>query len=260
MQGANPISTTMTTGQKLSGYGSESVQDVKLYRSVVGALQYVIVTRPEIAYSVNKVCQYMQAPLESHWKVVKRILRYLKDTLHHGLHLRKSHTLDLVVFCDADWASDPNDRRSTSGFCVYFGSNLVTWQLKKQHTISRLSTKVEYRSLASLVAEITWLQSLLSEIKITLPTPPVIWCDNLNTVMLACNPVLHSRTKHIEFDLYFVREKVLQRKVSIQHVPSIDQVADVLTKAVSSTQFVNLRNKLKVENLSTLSLRENVKR
>ena len=90
----------MTNGQKLPGYGSESIQDVKLYRSIVGALQYVIVTRLEIVYSVNKVCQYMQAPLESHWKVVKRILRYLKGTLHHGLHLRKSPTLDLVAFCD----------------------------------------------------------------------------------------------------------------------------------------------------------------
>ncbi|RVW17521.1 Retrovirus-related Pol polyprotein from transposon RE2 [Vitis vinifera] len=100
MQGANPISTLMTSGQKLSSYGSESIQDVKLYKSIVGALQYVTVTRPENAYSVNKVCQYMQAPLESHWKVVKRILRYLKRTLYHGLHLRKSPTLDLVAFCD----------------------------------------------------------------------------------------------------------------------------------------------------------------
>ena len=90
----------MTSGQKLSSYGSESIQDVKLYKSIVGALQYVTVTRPENAYSVNKVCQYMQAPLESHWKVVKRILRYLKRTLYHGLHLRKSPTLDLVAFCD----------------------------------------------------------------------------------------------------------------------------------------------------------------
>ena len=100
MQGANPISILMTSGQKLSSYGSESIQDVKLYKSIVGALQYVTVTRPENAYSVNKVCQYMQAPLESHWKVVKRILRYLKRTLYHGLHLRKSPTLDLVAFCD----------------------------------------------------------------------------------------------------------------------------------------------------------------
>ena len=98
-----------------------------MYRSIIGALQYVTITRLEIAYSVNKVCQYMQAPLESHWKLVKRILKYLKRTLHHRLHLRKFPTLDLVAFCDVDWAFDPDNRSSTSGFCVYFGSNLVTW-------------------------------------------------------------------------------------------------------------------------------------
>ena len=91
-------------------------------------------------------------------------------------------------------------------------------------------------------------------------TPPVIWCDNLSTIMLVSNPILYARTKHIELDLYIVRENVLQRKVLVQQVPSIDQVADVLTKVVSSIQFVNLRNKLKVENLSTLSLKENVKK
>ncbi|KAL6347795.1 hypothetical protein AAG906_026324 [Vitis piasezkii] len=139
MQSVNPISTPMTNGQKLSGYGSELVQDVKLYT-------------PEMAYSVNKVCQYMQAPLESRWKVVKRILRYLKGTLHHELHLRKSSTLNLVAFHGANWAFDPNDQRSTSGFCVYFGSNLVTWQSKKQYTLCRSCIEAEYKSLASLVA------------------------------------------------------------------------------------------------------------
>ena len=92
----------MTRGQKLPGYGSESIQDVKLYRSIIGALQYVIVTRLEIVYSVNKVCQYMQAPLESHLKIVKRILKYLKGTFHHGLHLRKSYNLDLIAICDVN--------------------------------------------------------------------------------------------------------------------------------------------------------------
>ena len=93
-----------------------------------------------------------------------------------------------------------------------------------------------------------------------MPTPLVTWCDNLSTIMLVSNPILYARTKHIELDLYIVRENVLQRKVLVQQVPSIDQVADVLTKVVSSIQFVNLRNKLKVENLSTLSLKENVKK
>ena len=85
----------------------------------------------------------MQNPLEAHWKVVKCILRYLASTLDHGLHLKKSNNLNLVDFCDLDWALDPNDRQSTSGFCIYLGSNLISWHLKKQHTVSRFSTELE---------------------------------------------------------------------------------------------------------------------
>ena len=115
MQGAKSSSTPMTNGLKLSKFGSDSVLDPTLYRSVVGALQYATITRPEIAYSVNKVSQFMQAPLESHWIAVKRILRYLSGTLDYGLNLLKSSHFDISAFCDVDWASDPDNRRSTSG-------------------------------------------------------------------------------------------------------------------------------------------------
>lgn len=120
--------------------------------------------------------------------------------------------------------------------------------------MSRSSTKAEYRSLANLVAEITWVQSLLQELGVPETKVPIVWCDNLSAVMLAANPVLHARTKHIELDLYFVREKVVQRKIEVRHVPSLDQTADILTKAISSTRFVPIRTKLNVESLSTLSL------
>ena len=109
------------------------------------------------------------------------------------------------------------------------------------------------------MAELIWLTSLLEELRITTTKIPIIWCDNLSIVQLATNPVLHARTKHVELDLYFVREKVLQKNVLVQHVPSIDQTIDVLTKPISSSKFPLLRNKLKVEDLATLSLREAVK-
>lgn len=145
--------------------------------------------------------------------------------------------------------------RSTSGFCVYFGSNLISWSSKKQHTIFRLSTKAEYRSLASLVAEITWIQSLLSELQVSVSKTPVIWCDNLSAVLLSANPMLHARTKHIEIDLYFVREKVMKKQIEGRHIRAADQIADVLIKANSSSRFALMISKLKVESLSTLSLR-----
>ena len=130
---------------------------------------------------------------------------------------------------------------------------------KKQHTVSRSSTEAEFRALANLVAELTWLQSLLGELQVSQATNPVVWCDNISTVMIAGNPVLHARTKHIELDLYFVREKVLQKKVEIKHVPSQDQTANVFTKAISSSRFAQMRLKLRVEQKSTLSLRGGVR-
>ena len=259
MNNANGMNTPMISGQQLTASGSGTVQDIQLYKSVVCALQYVTITRPEISFCVNRVCQYLKDPQEEHWQAVKRILRYLKNTIQYGLHLTYSSTLNLVGFCDADWASSPYDRRSTFGYCVYLGNNLVSWCSKKQHIVSRSSIEAEYRSLAGITAKITWLTALLSELRLTLPRTPAVWCDNLSIVLLSANPILHARTKHIELDLYFVREKVIQKLIDVRHVPSSDQIADLFTKAIPSSRFSLLRSKLRVLDLSTLSLREDVR-
>lgn len=209
MAAAKPQATPMATNTHLPKSGTELFENPKLYRSIVGGLQYVCLTRPELAFVVNKVSQFMHTPLDIHWQCVKRILRYLCGTLHMGLCIRKSSSICLTAMCDADWASDVNDRRSTSGFCVYYGDNLVSWTSKKQTVVSRSSTEAEYRALALVVAELSWFNSLLHELRVPMsPSPPQVFCDNMSTVLLSANPVLHARTKHVELDLFFVREKV----------------------------------------------------
>jgi histone deacetylase 1/2 len=233
---------------KLSKNGSSALSDPFMYRSVVGALQYATLTRPEISYSVNKVCQFMSHPLDSHWVAVKRILRYLKGTLHHGLLLSPatpSQVPSLHAFCDADWASDPDDRRSTSGAAIYFGPNLISWWSRKQPVVARSSTEAEYRSLAHATAELLWVQTLLQELHVH-SSAPLVLCDNLSAVSLAHNPVMHSRTKHMEIDLFFVGEKVISKQLNVLHVPGTDQWADILTKSLSSAKFLELKPKLKV--------------
>ena len=148
-----------------------------------------------------------------------------------------------------DWGRDPNDRQSTSRLCIYFGGNLITCSLKKQAFISRSSTEVEYKSLASTVTEIIWLQSLPSKLGLPLTLVPSIYYDNQSAVLLIANHILHNRSKHFELDLYFVREHAIQKKNFVNHIPSHEQMADILIKAISSTQFLIFRTKLKVETL-----------
>ncbi|KAE9591234.1 putative RNA-directed DNA polymerase [Lupinus albus] len=200
----------MSTSCKFIKTSSSGFDNPTLYRSIVGALQYATIKRPDLAFSVNKVCQYMSNPLEHHWTTVKRILRYLQGSLHMGIQLRPanpSSSLSLTAFCDADWASDPDDRKSISGACLFVDPNIVTWWSKKQQIVSRSNTEVEYRSLALVSQKLIWVESLLSELQFNYQTPLVL-CDNLSTVSMAHNPVLHHKTKHIELDLFFVRDGV----------------------------------------------------
>ncbi|KZV54184.1 hypothetical protein F511_36903 [Dorcoceras hygrometricum] len=259
MDCAKPLPTPMSSGVTLSSQGSAAFEHPTLYRSTVGALQYLTITRPDISYSVNKVCQFMQNPLESHWKAVKRILRYLCGTLNFGISLGRSRHLSLFGYCDADWGSDPDDRRSVSGFCWFLGGSPISWSSKKQSVVSRSSTEAEYRSLANATAELLWIRSLLTELQVSVPSIPLLWCDNLSTIALSANPVLHARTKHIELDLHFVREKILSNVLSVRHVPSFDQTADILTKALSAPSFLRLRSKLNMDCHPMMCLRGEVK-
>lgn len=196
----------------------------------------------------------MSQPLDDHWKAIKCILRYLMGTLHHGLLIRPCSLTKPVPFqayCDADWGSDLDDRRSTLGSCVYFGPNLISWSSKKQTLVARSSTKAEYRSLANTVSEILWIQSLLQELQVLYQSLKV-YCDNMSTVALTYNPVLHHRTKHMELDLFFVKERVLAKTLTIQHVPSLDQTSDVFTKALSQPRFEALRSNLNVHDKFSL--------
>ncbi|XP_071679420.1 uncharacterized mitochondrial protein AtMg00810-like [Lolium perenne] len=202
------------------------------YRSVVGGLQYLTLTRPDIAFSVNKVCQFLHAPTTVHWTAVKRILRYVKDTVDIGITFQPSSSTLLSGFSDADWAGCLDDRRSTGVFAIFVGPNLVSWSARKQATVSRSSTEAEYKALANATAEMIWIEALLRELGVQLKEKPCLWCDNLGATYLSANPVFHARTKHIEIDFHFVRERVANKKLRVKFVSSKDQVADGFTKAL----------------------------
>ncbi|XP_041003931.1 uncharacterized mitochondrial protein AtMg00810-like [Juglans microcarpa x Juglans regia] len=255
--GIRPYRAPCVSGSKLSKFDGEILQDPSEYRQTVGALQYVTLTRPDIAYSVNQLCQYMQAPTTVHWTAAKRVLRYLKHTLDYGLFY-KSGSFAINAYCDSDWAGDPDDRRSTCGYGVYVGSNLISWSAKKQPVVSKSSTEAEYRCLALVTAEVYWLRMLLRELKVSLASAPVAWCDNVSSLALASNPIFHAQSKHIEVDYHFVREKVANKDIILQHVPTSLQPADIFTKGHRADRFCFLRDKLSVIDLPA-SLRGNDK-
>lgn len=164
-----------------------------------------------------------------------------------GLVFKRAPRMDLHGFSDADWASCIDDRRSVSAYCVYLGGNLISWSSKKQQVIARSSTESEYRALALATSELIWIQSLLTELRIEFVSPPVLWCDNMGAGSLATNPVFHPRTKHIEIDMHFVRDRVLAKQLDIRYVDSTHQVADVLTKPLHVPQYEFLKSKLPLQ-------------
>lgn len=150
----------------------------------------------------------MHIPLENHYKMFKRILRYVQGTFDMGIQLHSHTKLNLYVFVDVVWAGCPTIHRSTTGFCTFLGRNCISWCAKKKNMVSHSSTEVEYCSMTHIVAELTWITSILRDLRVQLDSPPTIFCDNLSALYMTVNPIFHARSKHIEIDYHYVRERV----------------------------------------------------
>ncbi|GJW13780.1 ribonuclease H-like domain-containing protein [Tanacetum coccineum] len=253
MLNCNPTRTHADTESKL-GLEGTPVSDPTLYRSLAGGLQYLIFTRLDLSYAVQQICLYMHDPTEPHLTALKRILRYIQGTLDFGLQLYASSGSSLIAYSDADWAGCPATRRSTSGYCVFLGNNLLSWSSKRQHTLSRSSVEAEYRGVANVVAETAWLRNLLWELHTPLVTATLVYCDNVSAVYLSANPVQHQRTKHIEIAIHFVRDMVTAGLVRVLHIPSRYPYADIFTKP--SAMFEEFRTSLSVRSPPAQTARE----
>jgi histone deacetylase 1/2 len=246
MENCRATSTPLATTERLARETGTTLgtEDSFRYRSIVGGLQYLTLTRPDLSFAVNKVCQFLSQPTDVHWEAVKRILRYVKGTLDMGLRIRKSPSTEVSIYTDADWAGCVDDRWSTSGYAVYVGPNLVSWSSKKQPTVSRSSTEAEYKALANGAAEAIWVESLLKEFGVSQQRAAILWCDNLGATYLTANPVFHARTKHIEIDFHFVRELVAFGDLNVRFISTSDQLADMFTKPATRQMLDRFKSNL----------------
>ncbi|XP_024178279.1 uncharacterized mitochondrial protein AtMg00810-like [Rosa chinensis] len=193
---SKPTSTPMSAKSNLSSTAGSLLEHPTTFRELVGSLQYLTITRPDIAFAVNMVSQFMSQPRVPHLIAAKRILRYAKGTLGHGLlFTSQRQPVTLSAYSDADWAGCPTTRRSTSGYLVFLGSNLISWCSKKQPTVARSSAESEYRYLAHACADTMWLGYLLYELGTNIQFPVLLHCDNLSTIYMASNPIFHACTK-----------------------------------------------------------------
>ncbi|CAJ2652486.1 unnamed protein product [Trifolium pratense] len=220
------------------------LSDPTLYRTLVGSLVYLTITRPDIAYAVHVVSQFVVSPTTVHWAAVLRILRYLRGTQFQSLLFPSSSSLELRAYSDADWTGDPTDRKSTTGFCIFLGDSLISWKSKKQDIVSRSSTEAEYRAMASTTTEIVWLRWLLSDMSVALSEPTPMYCDNKSAIQIAHNSIFHERTKHIEIDCHFTRHHLQHGTITLPFISSSLQIADLFTKTHSIKRFRFLIDKL----------------
>ena len=237
----------MESGTKLSKFDGGDQVDASKYRSLVGSLRYLTSTRPDLLLSVGIVSRYMEEPSYSHWKVLKRILRYIRGTISLGLYYTKLNNYELVGYSDSDWCEDVDDRKSTSRYVFFMGHTTFTWLSKKQPIVTLSTCEAEYVAASWCVCHAVWLRNLLSKLEMKQEEGTVIRVDNKSAIELVKNPVNHERSKHIDVHFHFIREQVKEGNVELVHVGSRDQVAYLFTKPLPTVLFNNCKKLIGME-------------
>jgi hypothetical protein len=239
-----PACTPIDPNVKLGNAEEDIAVNKEKYQRLVGKLIYLSHTRPDVAFAVSLVSQFMHQPKEIHLQAALRIVQYLKGTPGRGILFERNGSVGLEAYTDADYAGSIVDRRSTTGYCTFLGGNLVTWKSKKQSVVSRSSAEAEFRSMAQGICELLWLKSILEDLRIKSDEPMKLYCDNKSAISIAHNPVQHDRTKHIEVDRHFIKEKLDSGLICTPYVSFQGNLADLLTKGLNNNNFERIVSKL----------------
>jgi hypothetical protein len=246
MEDSKPVGTPMVTRCKLSKDDDSLDVDQSSYRSMIGSLMYITTSRPDIMHDVGMVGRYQAAPKQSHLQAIKRIFRYLKETMTYGMWYPRNQNLQLTSYSDEDWENCVDERKSTSGGAFFLGDSLVAWLSKKQGSISLSTTEAEYIAAATCCTQVLWMIQTLADLEVKYTAPIPIHCDNTSAISVSKNPIFHSKTKHIPIKYHFLREQVTNQIVQVNYIPTTEQIADIFTKPLAKTPLEYLRQNLGV--------------
>jgi hypothetical protein len=247
--GCTPTRTPANTAISLVRTGvarkpaSSEVQPTK-YRSLVGALMYAVMTRPDVATPVSICARYLQQPTQAHWDAAMRILRYLVSTPEICLTYRKSNNLKLAAYVDASWADDKDTRRSRYGYAIYLGNSLISWKSKLHACITLSTAESEYVAATEACKTVVWLRNTMHELRMPQHAPTAVYEDNQACIHMAANRMITGRNKHMELKQHYVRSLSLNKTVRLVYVNTKQQRADILTKNLAVADFMRMRELL----------------
>ncbi|KAJ9547280.1 hypothetical protein OSB04_019823 [Centaurea solstitialis] len=248
---AKSASTPMETHKQLTADVEGEEVDVHQYRSMIGSLMYLTASRPDIMFAVCVCARFQVRPKDSHLQAVKRIFRYLKGQPRLGLWYPYESPFELLAYTDSDYGGARLDRKSTSGGCQFLGARLVSWQCKKQTTVSTSTAEAEYVAAAQCCSQVLWIQNQMLDYGITFLNTPV-YIDNNSAISIVNNPVKHSKTKHIEIKYHFIRDSNEKKLIQVLKVHTDYQYADLFTKAFDVGRFKFLITSLQYMSLMLL--------
>ncbi|KMQ82579.1 retrovirus-related pol polyprotein from transposon tnt 1-94 [Lasius niger] len=251
MSDSNPVVTPLEAGhiltKDMSPISQQEIDEMRNipYQNAVGSIIYACQgTRPDLAHAVGMISRFNSNPGKEHWKAVKRIFRYLKGTINLGLEYSKKAEQDIIGFADANWASDLDLRRSTTGYAFILQGAAMSWNSKRQPTVALSTTEAKYMALASATQETVWLRGLAKEIGLNTNKPTTIYCDNRSAIDLSQNANYSARTKHIDTKHHFIKDKIKEGQIKLIHIPTAEMPADMLTKALTNVKLQKCNEKL----------------
>nr|GEV07449.1 hypothetical protein [Tanacetum cinerariifolium] len=253
MESCDPVGTPMEIKDKLDLDQNGTLVDTTKYRSMIGALMYLTSSRLDIVHAICLCARYQAKPTEKHLKEVKRIFCYLKGTINTSLWYTKDSGFELTGFLDADYAGCKDTFKSTSGGAQFLVEKLVSWSLKKQDCTTLSTAEAKYVYLSACCAQVLWMRTKLTDYGFHF-NKILIYCDLKSAIAISCNPVQHSRTKHIAVRYHFIKEHVENGTIKLYFVKTDYQLDDIFTKALPTDHFNNLVRRLGMHSLSPKEL------